>query len=149
MTNLNPTLPIPISTPAPLTARQDAVAKDIAFLQTQMHQFSAMSIVAMALGVLSETKPRTMEDMQAFPWTTLLLAKWALQNPHCSMYIGKSISRPEFDHFRQRVWNMTGSAKHGAENVPAMMRSILPSQIEFQRRAPWAFMRWPGLDPVP
>jgi hypothetical protein len=127
------------------TSRQDAIAADIAFLQTQMHNFSAFSIVAMALRVLNETNPRTIEDIQTFPWITLLLAKWALQNPHHYLYLGKTISRQEFDQFRQRIWDMTGEAKRGAENGVAMMRSLLPSQLEFQRRAPWAFMRWPSL----
>lgn len=115
------------------------------FLQSQLFEYSAWSIVATALQVLSESKPRSLEDIQTFPWITLLLAKWAVQDPRCRMYASADITRAEFDQFRQRLWDMTGPAKQNAENAYSMLRSILPSQIEFQRRAPWAFMRWPSL----
>lgn len=36
-------------------------------------------------------------------------------------------------------------AKAESQNTYAMIRSILPAQIDFQRRSHWGFMRWPSL----
>lgn len=121
---------------------EDALRSQLTFMQLQLSQYSAHSVVRVAFEALSETKAWTLQDIEAMPWLTLLVVKWAMQNPNCRLYLGKEISRLEFDRFRQRAWDLTGPAKAGAANVNAMLRSILPVQIEFQRRSPWGFMRW-------
>jgi hypothetical protein len=124
---------------------EDEVRNRIKFIQLQLTEYSAISVISVALEGLAQHKPWTFPDLQAMPGLTLLLVKWALQNPSCGIYLGKSITIREFDNFRQRLWNLTGMAKSGSENTYAMVRSILSVQIDFQRRSPWGFMRWPSL----
>lgn len=111
-------------------------------MQRQLSEYSAYSVVQVALEALAETKPWTLQDIQSMPWLTLLVVKWSMQCPNCRLYLGKKITRLEFDGFRQRAWDLTGLAKAQAPNAYAMIRSILAVQIEFQRRSPWGFMRW-------
>lgn len=129
----------------PLSHNEIEVRNRIRFLQEQLSEYSACSVVSVSLAVLAVPKPWTMEDAQAMPGLTLLLVKWAMQNPNGGSYAGKSISMWEFNRFRQRLWDLIGLAKVGSQNTYAMMRSLLPSQIEFQRRSDWGFMRWPSL----
>ncbi len=124
---------------------EDEVRSRIRFIQSQLAEYSATSVISVAMAVLAQHKPWTFPDLQAMPGLTLLLVKWALQNPSCGIYVGKHITVREFDNFRQRLWNLTGLAKSGRENAYAMVRSILSVQIDFQRRSPWGFMRWPSL----
>lgn len=121
---------------------EEAIRSQLTFMQLQLTKYSAHSVLRVAHEVLSETKPWTFQDVQTIPWHTLLIVKWVMQNPNCKLYLGQTITRREFDSFRQRAWDLTGPAKAGAPNVYAMLRSILPAQIEFQRRSPWGFMRW-------
>lgn len=127
------------------SSREVEVRSRISFMQEQLTEYSVCSVISVALKVLSGPKPWTFQDVQAMPGLTLLLVKWTMQNPNCKMYMGKSISMRDFDLFRQRLWDLTGLAKAESQNTYAMLRSILPAQIDFQRRSHWGFMRWPSI----
>lgn len=122
--------------------KEAGIRDHLVFIQSQLRSYSACSVVAVALHALDDTKPWTKEDVQAMPWLTLLLVKWVMQDPGCRLYQGQPITRHELEAFRQRLWNLTGPARADNANVFAMLRSILPVQIDFQRRSPWSFMRW-------
>lgn len=124
---------------------EGAIRSQITFIQSQLREYSACSVVHVAIDLLAETRAWTFEDVQSIPWLTLLVVKWVMQDHACPLYRGREMTRRDLDSFRQKIWDLTGVAKAEAPNANAMLRSIVPVQIEFQRRSPWGFMRWASL----
>lgn len=110
----------------------------------RLRRYSGESIVDLALHMLWHPPSGKLETLKTFPWLTLLLVKWALQDNMVRIRVGSRISQHEFDQLRQMVWDAP-EKQNEKSNVWLMLRSILNVQIAFQRGPSWAFLRWPAL----
>lgn len=113
----------------------------------QLRIYSAGSVVDAALRRLARPYASVIEELQSFPWLTLLLVKWSLRDGNINLWVGRRISDQEFELLLQAVWNLQDSGYRisPTSNVFLMMRGILPAQLDFQRPANWGFLRWPAL----
>ena len=110
----------------------------------RLRRYSASSIADLALEILWNPPGDLAEEVRSAPWLTLLLVKWAMQDKHVSLRVGRQIPLEEFDQLRQDLWALQDRlAKQ--PNPLLMVRSVMHAQIEFQRKETLAFMRWPAL----
>lgn len=106
-----------------------------------------MSIVDQALRVLHYEYSSPLDKLKAMPWLTLLIVKWAVQDNLVYISVGKVITPQEFDALRNLLLNIQRefSKSPNTPNIYAMLRTMLHTQIQFQRSANWGFLRWPAL----
>lgn len=112
-----------------------------------LRRFRAESIVDAALNDLWNAPKDKLMAMQSAPWLTLLLVKWAVQDPRVLIRVGPKISHNTLHELKQRLWNAEppASRKEDDFNVYLMFRTIFHCQLEFQRNESWGFLRWASL----
>ncbi|MGO4307978.1 GapS1 family protein [Cupriavidus sp. RAF12] len=117
-------------------------------IMARLRQFSAASVVVRAFEILRSAPQDPVEELATAPWLTLLIVKWALQDPLMHYRTGASISRAEMDSIRQLLWQQSnGRRRDGGRprSVFLMLRALMYPQLEFQRQATLGFLRWPAL----
>ncbi len=119
------------------TARQE--------LLEAMRPYSAASIVEAALRILWMPVSDALDRLRLAPWQTLLLVKWALEDPAIASYNAPSITQRDFDALRQRLWNIWEWADVQRATGHLFMRQLLHAQIDFQRAPTFSFMRQAAL----
>jgi len=114
-------------------------------LRQEMRRYSATSIVDAALRLLWKEYPDKVEALHILPWNILLLVKWALQDVHTRIRIGRRVTDEEFARLRGGVQELVGK-DYAAKKPPVhlMMRWHFP-QFDFQRPEGWGFLRLPAL----
>jgi hypothetical protein len=116
-------------------------------IRNRLRQYRATSIVERALDVLHERHANPLAAVQAAPWITLLLVKWAVQDKMVYLDVGPSISLDQLHSIRQLAWEVQGNAFRdgGPPNAFGMLRTLINPQVQFQRKESWGFLRWPAL----
>ncbi len=112
-----------------------------------LQKFSVTSLIDQCLRILWFRAESPLDNLRAAPWLTLLLVKWALQNPRVNLRIGAKIPLEVVDEVRQHLWSIQGrpSPDVPGKNMYLILRKLIYSQVEFQRPPSWDFMRWPSL----
>lgn len=110
-----------------------------------MRPYSAVSIVEAALRILWMPVPNAIDRLRLAPWQTLLLVKWALEDPAIASYNAPSITQRDFDALRQRLWSIWEWADVQRATGHLFMRQLLHAQIDFQRAPTFSFMRQAAL----
>jgi hypothetical protein len=110
-----------------------------------MRPYSAASIVEAALRILWMPVPDAIDRLRLAPWQTLLLVKWALEDPAIALYNAPSITQHDFEALRQRLKNIWEWADVDRATGHLFMRQLLYAQINFQREPTFSFMRQAAL----
>lgn len=80
------------------------------------------------------------------PWLTLLIAKLALEDDAIALKIGGSCPTRVIDELRNELWNMPSSRSDDTSaGVFLMLRALIHTQLQFQQRETFSFIRWPAL----
>lgn len=111
-----------------------------------LRRYNSASVADVALMALWQKWPSKLEEVQQAPWLTLLLVKWAIREAP-TIRVGPSIPIEVFDRLRQKLWDLGGieHEQRPPANVFLMLRMLISTQIEFQRKTGWGFLRWPAL----
>lgn len=87
-----------------------------------------------------------MKQLQSLPWVVLLIVKLALEDKSLPMLSGDVCSVEEFEKQVNFLWNVPFIE----EGVPLSttylaLKSMIYTQLLFQRRENWSFIRWPAI----
>jgi hypothetical protein len=134
-------------TTAKKTASKPEIEKTYEEVMTVLRRFSAESIVDAALNDLWSAPKDIPKALQSAPWLTLLLVKWAIQDPQVLIRVGQKIPQNTLHELKQRLWDVEppDSRKEDSFNIFLMFRTIFHCQLEFQRSESWGFLRWASL----
>ena len=140
-------LPAKIAFLRPSEIRRPGLEETYKAVRNQLRRYNASSLVELALSELWKETGSSVELLRTFPWFTLLLVKWALQDKLTHMRIGPDISQQVIERLRQTLWNAQDGSEARAENknIWLMMRSLIYVQICFQQPPTVSFLRWPAL----
>ena len=118
-------------------------------VRNRLRRFSAQSITSHALILLhSERAKSTRDEMQTWPWVTLLIVKIVLADVATALDRGEVCLPEVFDQCRQTIWDSQGASdrkESSSGGVFLMVRAMLPAQLLFQKGISWDFIRWPAL----
>lgn len=122
-------------------------------VRNQLRPYNATSVVQRALTLINSVRNADIFDqLQTWPWITLLLVKLVLEDKMISFNTGENCPQNVFDRCRQELWDaQAGRDRFGSEggdnmgNVYLMLRSLLQAQLPFQKNISWDFLRWPAL----
>jgi hypothetical protein len=109
--------------------------------------FSARSIADVALNTLDAGQNEDVErELQSAPWITLLIVKLALESRDIQMDRGLLCDQLVFDQLRNMLWQLSAfDDPDGPPGLFLMLRSMIHTQLLFQRPISFSFIRWPAL----
>lgn len=122
-------------------------------VRNQLRPYSGSSVIQHALTLINSVRNASMlEQLKTWPWITFLLIKLVLEDKMISLDVGEKCPQTVFDRCRQELWDaQAGRDRFGHEgddlkgNIYLMLRSMLQTQVSFQKNISWAFLRWPAL----
>ena len=112
-----------------------------------MRRYSAASVAIAAINAMQVGHLSRVDRVRSAPWLSALLLKWKLLNTPGPVHFGRDMPQAEFDRLRQMLWLADPHPDPDAPgfNAMTMIRGLMTVQMEFQRAATSAFMRWPAL----
>ena len=120
----------------------DAVKK----LRRKLRPYSAHAIIDACLEVLDHWRGKGIDEIKSAPWLTLLIVKLALEDESISFQGTQRCPAAVIDEIRNDLWNTpTAREQQGSPSVYLMIRSLVHTQLLFQQRESFGFMRWPAL----
>lgn len=134
----------------PPSLTYDTAAKRVRNL---LRPYSATSVVKLAFDVTQSVRNANMIDqLKTWPWLTFLIVKLALEDQMIPLSAGQPCPQRVFDQCLQLLWDVPHSddrlGSKGDEprgNVYLMLRSMVHTQLLFQKKLSWDFLRWPAL----
>lgn len=132
-------LPEPSATPP--TTWNDA-AREIKRL---LAPYSLTSIIEHAITILDHWRGKGLEEVRSAPWITLLILKLALEDDRVSIDGGLPCTSATLDRLRNMVWNTPHFGDDDKPSAFLMVRALMHTQVVFQRKQTWSFLRWPAL----
>jgi hypothetical protein len=125
------------------TATYNDVAK---YARNRLRQYSAESICDVALRTFAQHQGNGLEELQSAPWLTALLIKIALEDKQIALRSDSRCPAQLFDSLRQKLWEVSPiSARSGATSIFLTLRVMLHTQLLFQQKETFSFLRWPAL----
>lgn len=120
----------------------DAVKK----LRRKLRPYSAHAIIDACLEVLDHWRGKGIDEIKSAPWLTLLIVKLVLEDESISFHGTQRCPAAVIDEIRNDLWNTpTAREQLGSPSVYLMIRSLVHTQLLFQQRESFGFMRWPAL----
>lgn len=107
--------------------------------------YSLNSIIDQSLVILDRWRDQGLEEVRSAPWITLLILKLALEDERICIGSGLLCPMELLDYLRNMVWNTSDRDDGDKPGVLLMVRSLLHTQVVFQRKQSWSFLRWPSL----
>ena len=86
--------------------------------------------------------PRGPHEVASAPWLTLLIAKWAMQDPMVPTKMGRPLPQEKLTELVNLLWNAPLEA---SPNVWLLVRSNFHVQYQWQVDDLMGFIRWPAL----
>ncbi len=116
------------------------------YVRNQLRPYSLESVVSLSLSMLGQGG-RGIAHLETWPWLTCLLVKLACQNRAMPLQ-GKPCPPHVFDRCRDALFRAQSSANRLDASQGSMyltLRSLIQSQIAFQIKPNWGFLRFPAL----
>lgn len=118
-------------------------------VRDRMRHFNAMSIIDMAVDYIHRTASSTsMVVLERRPWIGLLLIKLVLEDEKISLFIGPNCTPDAFDRSQNDLWRAQAgdiNREDGTAGVYRLLRAVIRTQLPFQQRINYDFLRWPAL----
>ncbi|MBK6744863.1 MAG: hypothetical protein IPG66_18680 [Hydrogenophilales bacterium] len=122
-------------------------------MRNLLRPYSATSVVKLAFDVTQSVRNDSMiEQLKTWPWLTFLIVKLVLEDQMIPLNAGQQCPLHVFDQCRQLLWDVPRRDDHlgsGGDdsrgNVYLMLRSMVQTQLLFQKNLSWDFIRWPAL----
>jgi hypothetical protein len=104
------------------------------------------SVADCALQSLHFFRGKGLEELRSAPWLSALIVKICLEDEQTPISSDNHCPPALFDRLRQLLWEVspinTGS---GPETAYLALRVMMHTQLQFQLKESWSFLRWPSL----
>lgn len=116
------------------------------YVRNQLRQYSARSVVQIAIQRLSTDDYRNVEHLQTWPWLSCLIVKLALEDEELKLD-GPPCPEQVFNRCLSALWSAQGGRDRLSpdKNIWLQIRAMLAAQLAFQRPPRWDFLRFPAL----
>lgn len=115
-------------------------------LRRKLKPYSADAIIDACIDVLDSWRGKGLDEIKSAPWLTLLIVKLVLEDVSINLHGAKPCPAALIEEIRNDLWN-TASTRElaGSPGIYLLVRSLVHTQILFQRAESFGFMRWPAL----
>jgi len=140
------TLPKGLLYRPPARAVPATYAEAVKRLRRRLRLYSVHSIIDACIEVLDCWRGKGLDELKSAPWLTLLIVKLVLEDESISLHRTQPCPTSLIDELRNDLWNTPRvRERKGSPSLYLMIRSLVHTQLMFQRAESFAFLRWPAL----
>jgi len=130
-----------------IPARPNLSYNDIAqHAKKALRPYGVQSVCDAALNSFAHHRGKGLEELRSAPWLGALLVKFSLEDLQTPLHLPAPCPSQLFDSLRQMLWDVSPlSEGRGTQSVFLGLRAMLNTQLQFQQRETFSFVRWPAL----
>ena len=125
-----------------------ATYNDVAmYARRILRKYSVESVCDLALQSFAKFRGKGELELRSAPWLTALLVKLAVEDKQIPLVSTNRCPAEVFDSLRQKMWDVPSlSSRDGSVGAVLLgLRVLLHTQLLFQQKETFSFLRWPAL----